>query len=336
MILVVKAVLLLAFELIIEYLFGTMLSKLVLKRENNPGLSLLLGFMGYQAFFQVISLAVTLTTGVFQHLVIAWAVCLIVFVPFSFFYSKRTWQRQLKETLFMLKQQKWLVILAAGVVIALCYYVAINGEQNEDAQYYIGLMTTTIDTNSLFRYNVYTGLEMDSLYLRRALATFEIHSAVLSQLFGIHPLIVARIFRACQNVILTSVAVFLCSKTIFWKEDMDGVEKAILAVVVFWMIQIPFSKTIYVPSTFLLYRAYEAKAFTANFVVLLGLYLCIKMLRERKFTTLLMVGLFMWGSLAMSTSAFIVAGTECALLLLPVWTIRWVEKRKQEKLHAGN
>ena len=335
MILIGKTLLLLVFELIIEYLFGTMLTKLVLKKSSNPGMNLLVGFMAYQALFQVLSLAVTLTTSVLHHLTFIWGVCLFIVVLLSIWIGKDVVKQQLLEYIQIAKQQKAVVLFAMCIIVAFCYYVSINGESNDDAQYYIALMTTSIDTDSLFQYNVYTGVEMESLYLRRALATFEIHSAVLSQMFGIHPLLVARIFRACQDVILTSVAVLLCSKTIFWRKEKDGVEKALLTVSVFWMIQIPFANTIYTPATFLLYRAYEAKAFTANFVVLFGLYLCIKLLRERSIRALLIVGIFLWGCMALSTSALVVASIECGFLLVPVWFVQWIERRKQEKLHAS-
>ena len=333
MILVGKALLLLLLEFIIEYLFGTMLIKLILKRECNPGMSLLVGFMAHQAVFQILSIIITVSTGVFQHLTIIWGIVFLVIVLLSVIISKNIAIKQCKQMVLFAKTYKWWIALSVMVVFAFCYYVSINGEHNEDAQYYIGLMTTTIQTDSLFKYNVYNGLEMESLYLRRALATFEIHGAVLSQIFGIHPLVTARVFRACQNVIWTSIAVMLCANTVFWRKEKNCVERSILTIVVFWMLQIPFANTIYKPATFLLYRAYEAKAFTANFVVLTGVYLCIKTLREKDIRYLVLIGIFLWGSIALSMSAFVVAFVTCGLLLVPVWFCQFI--RRQEKLHAG-
>lgn len=335
MLMICKALVLLILELIIEYLFGTMLAKLVLKREGSPGMNLLVGFISYQALFQVFSLAVTLTTGVLHHLTILWGVAQLILILLSIWVARTAVKQQVMEGVDVIKRHKGIVALTAFVVMAFCWYTSINGESNDDAAYYIALMTTSVETDSLFKYNVYTGLEMESLYLRRALATFEIHSAVLSQMTGIHPLIIARIFRACQNVILTSVAVWLCGNTLFWRKEKDCVEKSMLTVVVFWLLQIPFANTIYTPATFLLYRAYEAKAFTANLVVLLGLYLCVQVLRERNYRFLIIVGLFLWGSMALSTSALVVAVAECGLLLVPVWLQRRIMKKKQEKLHAS-
>lgn len=335
MLLILKALLLLVLELIIEYLLGTMLVKLVLKTAENPCLNLMMGFMAYQALFQVMSLTFTFTTRVLHHLTIAWGAILLVLVPLSFWVGKDIIKKHVLNCIKIVKCNKELFLLFVIVTAAFCYYTSINGERNDDAQYYVALMTTSVQTDSLFQYNVYTGQEMDSLYLRRALATFEIHSAVLSQMFQIHPILVARIFRACQNVILTSIAVLSCASALFWRKDAECIEKSLLTTVVFWALQMPFANTIYTPAAFLLYRTYEAKAFTANFVVFFGLYLCVKALREQNRKYLIFIAFYLWGSMALSTSAMVVAFTECGLLLVPVWLQRWILRRKREKRYAG-
>lgn len=326
-----KTVILLMLELITEYLFGTLLAKTFLKKEVNVAFSVLLGFIAYQALFQPITLIVTFSTGILHHLTTIWMGVLIGTIVISFVICKDIVKRQLTNSVVFIRTHKSVFLLAVIVVVAFCYYVSINGERNEDARYYIALMTTSVDTDTMFKHNVYNGYKVGALYLRRVLATFEMHSAVLSQLFQIHPLLIARIFRACQNVILTSGAVYLCGKTIFWKADRQAAEKSLMGVVVFWFMQLPLANTIYTPSTFVLYRAYEAKAFTAHFVVLFGLYLCVNVLRERNYRMLLLLVVFVWGSMALSFSAMLVAGIECAVLLLPIWGMRWIKNRKRER-----
>jgi len=321
------ALCLLILELLIEYLVGAMFTKLLLKKDTNPGMNLLVGFMLVQVLFQVLALGVLCTTRVLHHLSFAWGICLVILVPLSYWQSRNTLKKQADTCIAIIKQNKGCFMLCALVVLAFVYYTCINGESNEDAAYYIGLMTTSVETDSLFKYNVYTGMEMESFYLRRALATFEIQGAVISQIFGIHPLIIARIFRASQNVLLTSVAVILCGKTMFWRKEEKGVAKAMLATVVFWILQFPFAQTIYTPASFLLYRTYEAKAFTSNFVVLAGIYLCVQLLRERKKEYIVLLGVYVWSSAALSTSAMIVAMLVCVIIVIPVLI--------QEKLHAS-
>lgn len=335
MLVIGKTLVLFLLELIIEYLFGTMLTKLVLKREVHPLMSLLVGFISYQALFQVVALSFILTTRVLHHLTIAWTIVLLITIIAAIAIAKDTVKHQIAVCLQEIRAHKAVFVVAVLVVIAFGYYASINGEDNEDARYYIALMTTSVDTDSMFKYNVYNGYQVESLYLRRALATFEMQGAVLCQLFGIHPLVIARVFRACQDVVLTSAAIFLCGNILLWEKEEQATEKSLWTVVVFWFVQILFANTIYTPATFLLYRAYEAKAFTANVIVLMGLYLCVRMLREKDGKMLVLIAVFVWGSAAISTSAVMIAAAECVVLLVPVWVYRFVTKKKQEKLHAS-
>lgn len=334
MLLVCKAVLLLVYELIIEYVFGTMLTKWILKKETHPLMNLLMGFVAYQALFQIIALFVTFTTGVLHHVSVAWSIIVLLIISCGIVLNRRTMLTQMKDVFVRCNVNKAVFICCMVVVVMFCYYVSINGESNEDARYYIGLMTTSVDTDSLFRYNVYNGYQVDSLYLRRALTTFEIHGAVLSQVTNIHPLVIARVFRACQNVILTSATVYMCSEELLWKKDSQKQKKAFLAVVFFWILQLVFADTIYTPATFLLYRAYEAKAFTANMLVLLGLLLCIKCSVEKNRRWLFFIFLFLWGCVAISTSAFMVTLVECMVLLVSAQMKEIILKQKKERLHA--
>lgn len=335
MILVCKALLLLLFELIIEYIFGTILTKLLLKKTVHPLENLLMGFIFEQALFQIVALGFTFTTGVLHQLSIVWSVIVGIMTIAGIVWNREIIVKQMKNVFSVIKENKVIFACTAIVVLAFCYYVSINGEMNEDARYYIGLMNTTVDTDSLFRYNVYNGYEVDSLYLRRALVTFEVHAATISQLTQIHPLIIARIFRACQNVILTSAAVCLCSQELFWKRESRKMEKSLMTVVCFWIMQLIFADTIYTPATFVLYRAYEAKAFTANLLVLVGLFLCVKSFREKNIKRLTMIGIFLWGCMAISTSAVILAIAECTILLLGMQTKTLLFKEKKEKTYAG-
>lgn len=335
MFLILKTVVLLILELIIEYLFGALIVKLLIKREIHPLAKLLIGFFAGQALFQIVALGFIFTTGVLHHLTITWGVLLLVIAVTALVLEKDVLMHQLNRCIGWLSAHKGMCLFTTLVVLAFCYYVSVNGESNEDARYYIALMTTSVDTDSMFRNNVYNGYYTESLYLRRVLVTFEIQGAVLSQMTGIHPLLIARIFRANQNVILTSAAVYLCSKSLLWKKEEESTDKALLSVGIFWILQLAFADTIYTPAAFVLYRAYEAKAFTAYFIVLTGLYLCTKLLEEKDKRILLLIGIFLWGSVAVSTSAMLVAMAECAVLMIPVWMMRLIGKKKQEKLHAN-
>lgn len=108
---------------------------------------------------------------------------------------------------------------------AMCYYVSINGEMNDDSTYYIGLINTTLTSGRLYKFNAYTGEQVHSLYLRRALVTFDINTAVACKIYHIHPLVITRITRASLNMILTAGAVYLIGRNLF-QEEKDAFWKA--------------------------------------------------------------------------------------------------------------
>ena len=69
-------------------------------------------------------------------------------------------------------------------VLIVCWYTTLNGELNDDSLYYIGVVNTTVTTDTMFQYNAYTGVAMPSHYFRRVLVTFEINAAVVCRILG--------------------------------------------------------------------------------------------------------------------------------------------------------
>ena len=119
-------------------------------------------------------------------------------------------------------------------VLIVCWYATLNGELNDDSLYYIGVVNTTVTTDTMFQYNAYTGVAMPSHYFRRVLVTIEINAAVVCRIFGVHPIIIMRIFRGNLNVILTALTIALIGTTVFCNEK--PVEKSAILVCVQWLL----------------------------------------------------------------------------------------------------
>lgn len=119
---------------------------------------------------------------------------------------------------------------------------------NDDSTYYIGLINTTLTSGRLYKFNAYTGEQVHSLYLRRALVTFDINTAVACKIYHIHPLVITRITRASLNMILTAGAVYLIGR------NFSGREGCILEGRNIYLycpgMQFPFDNTIYTSAAF--------------------------------------------------------------------------------------
>lgn len=134
-------------------------------------------------------------------------------------------------------------------LFAMCYYVSINGEMNDDSTYYIGLINTTLTSGRLYKFNAYTGEQVHSLYLRRALVTFDINTAVACKIYHIHPLVITRITRASLNMILTAGAVYLIGRNLF-QEEKDAFWKAGTFTCIALACNFLFDNTIYTSAAF--------------------------------------------------------------------------------------
>lgn len=314
---VIKSIIVLGIELIIFYIFGTAFG-LFLKQKGklSIGLRIMEGFFVYEILFQIVAMPFILIRGRLSTLTWCWNLLLAVLLLLMGWYIKDVVPQDAKNLVKKTKELKGTAVIAFLMVMAVCWYVSVNGERNEDARYYIGLVNTTLTHDYLFRYNVYTGELAVSLYLRRMLATFEIQAAALCKTFAIHPLVFMRVERACLNVILTAISVFLLGKLWFAKrEETEKNKKSCMLVCATFLLYGVSAGTIYTNAAFLLYRAYEAKAFTGNAVIYFILFLAASYRQSKQKLYLLLLFFALWGSLALSTSAFMVAAAGAAVIL---------------------
>ena len=215
-------------------------------------------------------------------------------------------------------------------LFVLCYYVSVNGEINDDSTYYIGLINTTLTSNRLYRFNAYTGEQVKSLYMRRALVTFDINTAVACQIYHIHPLVITRITRASLNVILSAGSVYLLGRT-FLGKGKEAFWKAGVFTCLAMACNFLFDNTIYTSAAFLLHRAYEGKAYAGNVLILFTIYLCIEEIRKSDKWNYIYLAVTLWACIAISSTAILVTGAACVVLLTPALLQRMIKHRKQGK-----
>lgn len=329
MLVILKTILALLLELLVCYLFGTFIIKKIIKIDQTSLVTILVGVLAYQIIFQLLTFGVYIVHPVLSCLSTIWIVILGATVMISLVCCRKEIAFDIKEKKEFLHNNRKSMFLLSIVILAVCYFVSINGEINDDAAYYIGLINTTLTTDSIYQYNVYNGYLEDSLYLRRMLVTFEVHGAVLCQIWKIPALVFARIFRACQNVLLTCSAVYLVGTELFNK-DKKKINKAITFVIVFLYLQFMFVGTIYTTAAFFMTRTYEGKAFASNVVMIFILYLCMRFHRTKNKRFLMLILLSWWGSVAISASAMVLVPIETFVLLVPYYLGNCLKKTGEQ------
>lgn len=328
---VIKALLVLLIELMVCYLLGLFINNCVLKRKTNVIDSTLIGFFAYQIMCQVMTLACYFTTGVVHQLSYIWAAIVVGISVLSIIICKKSIKMDIQGVWQTIAQDKATYGVMFLVTVAFCYYVAINGETNADSQYYIALVNTTAATDTLYKFNPYNGFESDAFFLRRALASFEGHSAILCQLSGLHALVITRITRAVQNVILTGGAVYLWGQSLFSKETDNRNKKTCALVGVYLVLQMVFACNYYTNAAFFLQRAYEGKAFAGNVVLLYVLYLSWQFVCTKDKKQLFVLGTVLWGSVALSSSAMFLVPAATAIVIIPGLVLELWENKGRKR-----
>ena len=325
---VIKAIMILLLQVIIYYLFGTLFEN-ICKRRHGMVFKVISGFLVYQILFQICALPMIKGNQTLTRLAILWSI-LVAVCCISMMIRCR---QRILEDIAMIgrafrKHKIWFFLMGCFLVL-ICFYVSVNGDVNDDSTYYIGLINTTLTSDRLYKFNAYTGEQVHSLYLRRALVTFDINTAVACRIYHIHPLVITRITRACLNVIFTAGAVYLIGRELL-KGQKESFWKAGVFTCLAMACNFLFDNTIYTSATFLLHRAYEGKAYAGNILMLFTTYLCLMLIRQDDKWNYIYLFVTLWACIAISSSAIMVTGAVCVILLLPVILQKLLKQVKRE------
>ena len=217
MITVMKAIIILLLQIIIYYLFGSLL-ELICRKKHGMVFKVISGFLTYQIIFQICALPMIKMDQTLTRLTILW----LLIVAICCIWVGIRCRKRIMEDIGMVRnaffRHKIWFLLMGIFLLVMCYYVSVNGEINDDATYYIGLINTTLTSNRLYRFNAYTGEQVKSLYMRRALVTFDINTAVACQIYHIHPLVITRIHKGKFKCDFVSRKCLSASRTFLEKE----------------------------------------------------------------------------------------------------------------------
>lgn len=327
MIMLVNAMIVLVVELFVCFVVGCAITCVLMKKSMGLCANTIVGFLSCQIIFEILTLICYKQEWSLTKLTIIWYIFLGGILILSMLSARKEIYAHIRAFFIKLGKNPGITIVSIVVILAVCYYVMINSQITEDSRYYIGIVNTTLSTDSLFKYNPYHGLAIDGIYLRRALATYEIHSAAICKVTGIHPLILTKVMRACENVLLFAMAVYLGAKVIFGE---SGEKKAYIAVPITLILQFDFAGSIFTNATFLLTRAYEGKAFSACVIALFAMYLSVTLVqkKEKKIGWIMLITL--WGSAAISSSAAMVALAEYMIFTVPFFLYTKSKKKIKE------
>ena len=180
--------------------------------------------------------------------------------------------------------------------------MCVNGQADIDARGYIGEVTSMVDTNQLTGILVSNGQKLDNIAFKRAFAMFGANSAVLCNIFDIHPLVFCRTVRTIMNIVLFAIATFEILAWVF-RNYKDRYEQAIIVLMLSESFLFLFTNSIYSSSSFMLYRTYEGKAYCSGVLVLLAIFMALKTCITNNTKWFVMIFITMISSMSISATA---------------------------------
>jgi hypothetical protein len=282
---IIKGISALILYFVLYFMLGSSIVWGFKKRDTSIIFKILIGFFSYYAIFQLVSLPFILLLKPLSYLMISWIVMMFIIVlAFGIqFYRQRERLslERLKAKVGNIKINIVDIAVIGIVAILFCtigFYIVTQVYQSFDNAFYIGTVNTALYTNTMHQYDPSEGILLESLNLRYALSSFGMHSAVMSKIFSLHPLVEMKVVVGSECFILSGFIVYQIGQT-FFKEDKRF--KSILMTGFFLLLNL-FIFTEYMPSRFLIFRSFEGKAFCSNVILPFTFLICLLIVRNSK------------------------------------------------------
>lgn len=273
MIQLVKSVCLIAANLLLYFLFGSLFRSR--KKPFSAVFSILSGFFSYYFLFELCCLPLMLRWKPLSLLSRLWTAVILIVCLASFIINRRHFREKAGGILRELRLHPWYAAFFSVLTFSALYVILRAYHFTLDASFYVANTTTSLQTDSLNIYNPYTGAWQDHFEFRYLLATYPLQDAVMCRLTGLHPLLWTKTVMGGTAIVLNVLVMERIGKELFREEYRGRAYFLFFCTLVHF-----FFSTIFTPSTFLITRTYEGKTLIGNIVLPFLFYLYLRLLKD--------------------------------------------------------
>lgn len=271
---IIKGLIAFSIFIIIPVLLGFLILKFIKKEKDNILLALVLGYVIEFGICEILAVPMIFAECKFTDLLYTFYAIIIILALISFIINLKSFKQILKINIDKLKSMPKLLTIICILLIGfqIANYLIYTHIDDDDA-FYVGSATTSIYTNTIFKYSPTTGeLAGEHLDLRYRLGPFPLFLAITSSVLNIHPAITAHSIFTVVFVILVYVIYYLLGRTIF-KENMKQVLFFLILINVLYIFG---NYSIRTNFTFFLFRIWQGKAIFCNMFFPLIMLLFLK------------------------------------------------------------
>lgn len=260
----VTIILLILFCIIVPYFVGLLLTIKILKNKDSFALNIVCGYIVYFAVLEIITLLCFKIETSLNFLIILFVFLFLGLTVYSIFLNRKRVAMIFNDRVYYVKKHKFNLILIIAVVIILAqtYLVSTRQHIDDDDAYYIGVAETAVSTNSIMKYDAYTGNETTTSS-RYVLSPFPIYHAIMGKLVGVKPVEYAHTLYPIFMIPLGYMVTYLIATVFFEKErKLRGYFLLIIAIIN------TFSNySVYSKETFFMFRIWQGKAMLCSIII---------------------------------------------------------------------
>ena len=243
-------------------------------------------------------------------LTVVWGAALAAVGLAAAFLCGRDWVKSGKTLVEIFKKQPGIYLLAGVLVLGQMIYVAAYDLNSADAAYYVANISTSLYTDTLGRYNPYTGFLSSVFNIRYVTAAWYLDTAAFAKVFHVHPMVLAKTINPVMWTFLADSG--RERGTGFFSARKKAV--AFLIAAVFFLLLAGNQEF----SGFIFYRAYEGKAMLEGLVIPFLFLLFVRLYRDTE-DKMAWWGLFFTalGAVCLTTSSMTVVPAAVFAGILP-------------------
>ncbi len=280
-----------------------------------------IGFFLYYAVFQIIAESMILTRQKLHVLGTAWmsvlAVLILAALCIIMQEKKRQYQARRRAASVLkvcpaVSVRLAVALMTAAVLCECASALLMQRNIGWDFAYYIGNMTTSVATDTMYLYDGSSGLLRNHMELRYALSSFYMNTAWISQAAGISALVLQKYVSGVLCVLLTNAVVYSFAMNVFRRDQKKSAILVTITIImtIFWDVYDTSGQ-------FLILRNYEAKAYCANVVLPMVCYLLYRIWKDsRDKSSWARLFLTAFASVAVSMSSLVIVPVMIVIMLL--------------------
>ncbi len=174
--------------LLVPMILGYSFMRLLQIKHLNLGSSVVFGMVVQWAAFLIVAIPLIALQATFSMLVIVYSSVLGVLTVAGLVYMILLLIKKKFEVEFWLKGDVFYYLVIAFVVLLVVAQLFLQHFDADDAEY-VAIATTTIHTNSLLKFDAFTGHFAMNTLAKRIVSPYSIWTAYCSKIVGFHPAI---------------------------------------------------------------------------------------------------------------------------------------------------